>query len=345
VANLFFILSGEHPDLPASELRAILETEGYPYSITQKLDQVVRIEVDPKCTEALKTRAALTRLAATELFNCEAKIPTILRTLQHTELKTAIVENETFVVRIKHVGTHSAEIDGMKLEQKLGELVLQNNSETKVKLHKPDKTFIGVLTSGRLVFGLKLEEISATPFVERRPRKKPFFHPSAMPAKLGRCMINLAKPKKDELVFDPFSGTGGMLIEAAFIGCRILGLDIRRRMVRGTLKNLAHFKIKPEGIILADARKPPISEMDCMVCDPPYGRSSTTVKSTTEEIVTKVLPAVYPLLKTGKRICIATPKTLNIQKIARHAGYKHIESHFVYIHRTLTREIAVFEKT
>jgi tRNA (guanine10-N2)-dimethyltransferase len=253
-------------------------------------------------------------------------------------------ENQTFVVRIKHVGTHSAEIDGMKLEQKLGEVILYKNPNTRVKLRNSEKTFLGVLTSGKLVFGLKLAEIPATPFVERRPRKKPFFHPSAMPAKLGRCMINLAKPREGELVFDPFSGTGGILIEAAFIGCRILGSDIKRRMVRGTIKNLTHFKIDAEGIMLADARKPPIRKTDCMVFDPPYGRSSTTMKSTTEQIVTEVLPAVHPLLERGKRICIATPKTLNIQRIAEQSGYRHVESHFVYIHRTLTREIAVFEK-
>ena len=25
-------------------------------------------------------------------------------------------------------------------------------------------------------------------------------------------------------------------------------------------------------------------------------------------------------------------------------GYRHVKSHFAYVHRTLTREIAVFEK-
>jgi hypothetical protein len=25
-------------------------------------------------------------------------------------------------------------------------------------------------------------------------------------------------------------------------------------------------------------------------------------------------------------------------------GYRHVESHFAYVHQTLTREIAVFEK-
>jgi tRNA (guanine10-N2)-dimethyltransferase len=344
VANLFFFLSGEHPDLPIAELKSILETEGYQYRIVEKLDQIARIETDPRCTETLKSRAALTRLAALELFDSEAERNAIIKEVQIAKLERVLKENESFVVRIKHVGIHSPEIDGMLLEQKLGELILQNIPNTKVKLRNPDKTFIGVLTCGRLVFGLKLADIPAAPFVQRRPRKKPFFHPSAMPAKLGRCMINLAKPKKGQLVFDPFSGTGGILIEAALIGCRIVGLDIQRRMIRGTTKNLAYFKINPEGIILADARKPPVAKIDCMVCDPPYGRSSTTMKSSTEEIVTQVLPAVCPLLRPHQRVCIATPKTLNIRKIAEQSGYRHVESHFVYIHRTLTREIAVFEK-
>jgi tRNA G10 N-methylase Trm11 len=41
---------------------------------------------------------------------------------------------------------------------------------------------------------------------------------------------------------------------------------------------------------------------------------------------------------------MAAPKTLNIGRIGTILGYKHLESHFVYVHRSLTREIAVFEK-
>lgn len=103
MANLFFFLSGEHPDLPVSELKAILETEDYPYQITERLDQILRVQADPRCTEALKRRAALTRLAALELFNCDAKLTTIIKILQHTPLEQALKENESFVVRIKHV--------------------------------------------------------------------------------------------------------------------------------------------------------------------------------------------------------------------------------------------------
>jgi tRNA (guanine10-N2)-dimethyltransferase len=157
-------------------------------------------------------------------------------------------------------------------------------------------------------------------------------------------MVNLAKPKTGELLLDPFCGTGTTLIEAALIGCHVLGFDIKRRMVRGSLKNLAYFNIKPEGVILADAMDPPIMKVDCVVTDPPYGRSATTLRRTTKQIVEEVLMASNSMLRKSQRICIAAPKTLNIGRVGDALGYRHLESHFVYVHRSLTREIAVFEK-
>lgn len=344
MANLFFLLSGEHEDLPVSELKAILETEGYAYRVREKLDQVLRLEADPSCIEVLKRRAALTRLCAMELFTCEAETSSIIKALSSAGLDKALRENESFAVRVKHVKTHASEIDGMMLEKKLGELILRNMPRVRVKLKHPDKTLVGILTSEKFVFGLKLAEIPAAPFVQRRPRKRPFFHPSAMQAKLARCMVNLAQPKTGDLVLDPFCGTGTTLIEAELIGCRALGVDVQRRMARGTLRNVAHFSIKPEGMVVADARSLPLKEVDCVVTDPPYGTSSTTLKRTTTQVIEEVLTAVYGLLKNGRRVCMAAPRKLNIVQVGTGLGYKHIESHFVYVHRSLTREVIVFEK-
>jgi tRNA (guanine10-N2)-dimethyltransferase len=344
VPRLFFLLSGEHEDLPTSELKAILETEGYPYEAVEKLDQVLRLSADPACVEPIKRRAAFTRLCGLELFNCRPEISSIIKALQTTGANDLVEKNESFVVRVKHVKTHGSNINGMALEKKLGAIIKDKASDARVNLKNPDKTFVGILTNARFVFGLKLADIPAKPFVDRRPRRKPFFHPSAMQAKLARCMVNLARPKARDLVLDPFSGTGGILIEAACIGCRILGLDIQRRMAKGTLRNLAHFKIEPEGVIVGDARNLPIKEIDCVVTDPPYGRSTITFKRTTERIIQEVLTSVQTLLPNGKRICVAAPKTLNAGRIGVALGYRHLESQFVYVHRTLTREIIVFEK-
>jgi tRNA (guanine10-N2)-dimethyltransferase len=344
VPNLFFLLSGEHENLPAAELEAILETEGFAYKITEKLDQILRLEADIECVRALRQRAAFTRLCALELFTCLASTSSIIKTLHATQFNEALKENESFVVRIKHVGNHSAEINGMLLEQKLGEHILNIVSGSKVNLKDPDRTFTGIFTNNKFVFGTTLAEVSAKQFVERRPRKRPFFHPSAMQAKLARCMVNLAHPRAGEMVLDPFCGTGTMLIEAALIGCRTVGLDVQRRMARGTLRNLAHFGVKPEAVIITDARTFPIRKVDVVVTDPPYGTSSTTLRRTTKQIIEEILASVHRILNDGRRICIAAPRRLNIVRSGTLLGYKHIESHFVYVHRSLTREIVVFQK-
>lgn len=344
MAKLFFLLSGEHKTLPTSELKAILEAEGYTFKMLEKLDQTLLLEAELNCVEAIRHRAAFTRLCGLELFTCKAETNEIVRAASSTNLNEVLKNGESFAVRIKHVKNHCPNVDGMALERKLGEIILTKKAAAKVNLKTPDKTFFGLLTDNKFVFGVKLVEISPTPFVERRPKKKPFFHPSAMPAKLARCMVNLAKPKLGELVFDPFCGTGSILVEVAFIGCRVLGLDIQRRMARGSLKNLAYFNIKPEGIIVSDAWNMPIKKTDCIVTDPPYGISATTFKRTTAQIVKEILMTACEILSRGRRICMAAPKTLNIGQMGTTFGYNHLESHFVYVHRSLTREIAVFEK-
>jgi len=344
VAKLFFLLSGENETLPAAELKAILEAEEFAYTITEKLDQLVRLEADARSVKAVHHRSAYTMASALELFSCPARDSSIIQAANAANFKNFINEGESFAVRVKRVKEYSAKNDTMNLERILGKHILQNTTATKVNLNTPDKTFFGVLTSNKLVFGIKLAEITPKTYSERRPRKKPFFHPSAMPSKLARCMVNLSRAKTGELLLDPFCGTGSAMIEAAFVGCRVLGLDVQRRMAEGTRRNLKHFDVESEGLVIADSRKLPLTRIDRVVTDPPYGKSATTMKSTTKQIVEGVLSSAYPLLSVGQLICIASPKTLNIARVGAELGYKHLESHFAYVHRTLTREIAVFEK-
>ena len=344
MAKLFFLLSGEHESLPLSELRAILDAEDYDYEVLEKLEQVARVEADQNCVGTIMRRAALTRICGLELVNCRADMTDIVKAARSVSLGEMLAKEESFAVRVKRVRNSASNVNLMAVERTLGELVLSKVDSARVNLKKPNKTFFGILTGDRFIFGLKLGEISAKPFVERRPRRKPFFHPSAMQAKLARCMVNLAKPRIGDLVVDPFCGTGGMLIEASLIGCDVLGLDILRRMAKGALRNLAHFGVKPDGLIIADTRSMPITRIDCVVTDPPYGISSTTLKRTTKQLVEELLTSVHGILKKGQRICMASPKTLKIREVGMALGFKHLESHFVYVHRSLTREIVVFEK-
>jgi len=356
LAKLFFLLSGESESLPAAEVKAILEAEGYPYANTEVLDQTLRLEAELSSVQTVQVRAAFTRLCALELFKSDATETDIAEAAGNIDFKSVLKPSESFSVRINRIKNYAYQaINTMRLEGKLGKIILQRTETTKVNLKSPDKTFIGIVTNEKLVFGLKLTEIQTKTFSERRPRKKPFFHPSAMPSKLARCMVNLAHAKTEDLVLDPFCGTGTSLIEATYIGCRALGVDAQRRMILGCQKNLRHFNILPEGLIWADARQLPFTRVDCVVTDPPYGRSSSTLRSTTKQLVQEVLASAHDLLGAGQRICIALPIRVNgegkteqlsaeISSFVKKLGYRTIESHKVFVHRTLTREVLVYEK-
>jgi tRNA (guanine10-N2)-dimethyltransferase len=345
VAKLFFLLSGENQTLPVAEVKAILEAEGYQWTNAQEFDQVLLLESDLGSVKAVQVRSAYTRVCALELFVSNAKITDIAKAASQTDFKATIKPDESFAVRINRIKNYADQaLNTMELEGKLGRLIQKGTEGTRVSLKNPDKTFLGLITSEKLILGLKLTDITSKTFSERRPRKKPFFHPSAMPSKMARCMVNLAHAKAEALMLDPFCGTGTSLIEATFVGCRTVGVDAQRRMILGCRKNLRHFDISAEGLIWADARQLPLAKVDCVVTDPPYGRSSSTLKSTTEQLVKDVLVSAYGLLGVGQRICIASPKTLHIKGLGEELGFRHVESHFAFVHRSLTREIAVFEK-
>ncbi len=354
--KLFFLLSGENETLPAAEVKAILEAEGYRYSNASEFDQILRLEAEVGCVQSVQVRSAYTRFCALELFVSNANHNDIAKAAMETDFKAVLKPGESFVVRINRIRNYAdEEVNTMVLEGKLGKQILNLTEGTKVSLKNPDKTFIGIITDDKLILGLKLTDITSKTFSERRPRKKPFFHPSAMPSKMARCMVNLAHAKAESVLLDPFCGTGTSLIEATYIGCRAVGVDAQRRMILGTRKNLRFFNIDAEGLVLADSRYPPFFKVDCVVTDPPYGRSSSTLKSTTKQLVQEVLASSLALLGAGQRICIALPIQVNgcgevdhmakdLKEYIKNLGYKTIESHLVYIHSSLTREIMVYEK-
>jgi tRNA (guanine10-N2)-dimethyltransferase len=344
VAKLFFLLSGEHETLPVSELKAILRAEGHRFSVVEQLRQVARLEASASCLESVVRRAALTRVCCDEVFCTRAETEGILKQCRSASFEKHLRRGESFVVRIRRIGESAPEVDHVGLERRIGAVILDRVAGVKVSLRRPDVTFFGVLTGEFFVLGRKLAEIVPKVFVLRGPRRRPFFHPSAMPAKLARCMVNLAQPVAGDLVLDPFCGTGAMLIEAGLMGCRVVGFDVQWRMVMGTVRNLRHFGVAADGVLMADVRHMPVRQVDCIVTDPPYGRSAKTLGREVGDIVDDFLHVAADCVARGRRLCIAFPKGVRIARLAEDSGFKVVESHYVYIHRSLTREVAVLER-
>ncbi|MBP7057318.1 hypothetical protein KBB08_02400 [Candidatus Gracilibacteria bacterium] len=58
-----------------------------------------------------------------------------------------------------------------------------------------------------------------------------------LPPKLAQIMVNGAKVSNETLIWDPFCGTGTVVIEAALIGHRVCGSDVDAKAIIETQKN------------------------------------------------------------------------------------------------------------
>lgn len=56
--------------------------------------------------------------------------------------------------------------------------------------------------------------------------------------KICRTLLTLAGARPGDIVLDPFCGTGTLLMEAAILGMKCVGIDIEQAMVQGASKNL-----------------------------------------------------------------------------------------------------------
>jgi len=239
--ELLCIQSQEHPELPLAELKAVMECE----NIDAEIDHI---------TEGL---VILTDIAQENLMDY---YQTLTRRLGYTHevhefiLKTNVEDlnddvstidwsdyiDENFAVRVKRI---RSEIDTVGYERILGTLILENSNDIKVNLSKP-KTLVRVVAhENDLYVGIERIKLDKKHFEDSKPHKRPFFYPGSMNPKLARCMVNLSRIKAGELLLDPFCGTGGILIEAGLIGCKVVGSDVYWKMKNGTAINLDYYGI------------------------------------------------------------------------------------------------------
>lgn len=342
VIHLFFYLSGEHPTLPYAEVKAILQSEGFIYKNVEIFPQLLCLEAHSHCLSSVIYRSSYTKICGIEFFRCQVNLRDILQHVQTFFTDYKIKTKQSFSVRIKKIDKTST-IKTITLEKSIGKIILTKNNTIDVNLSSPDITFFGIISEDHFLFG-QIEMVIKKKFLLRQPSKRPFFHPAALTPKLARCMINLARAKPGVTLLDPFCGTGSILIEAGLIGCQVLGVDINQKMVRGSLRNLEFFSISESDLIIADARKLPLSNLSCVATDPPYSRSSSTLGLHVEDLVSSFLSNVIDLLQKGSYVSIALPNDLEIITIGENVGYMCIEAHQVREHKSLTREIAVLKK-
>lgn len=211
------------------------------------------------------------------------------------------------------------------------------NIDCSVNLDDPD--YIIATIKCEEDYNMLCQKVSKRRWIDRRPRARKFFHPSALYPKLARAIVNLTGSIEGSILLDPFAGTGSIPIEASIIGLEVIALDLSRKMVKGMYENMKQFNQDWLGIIRADSRNIPLNEIDCIATDIPYGRSSR-IFGKMEDLILSFLLESSRILRKGKRAVIMHPSTLEIDL----KGFKVEETHKIYVHRNLIRQITVMRR-
>jgi tRNA (guanine10-N2)-dimethyltransferase len=312
--DTLFYLSGEHEALPRMEVLSLLKHHHIDYEVLEDLDQILVCRVDTSDHETFRV-LGMTHSIHVFHGSCER-------------------------VRVQRIGMSDHRLSTLMLEREIGSTIDGNN----VDLKNPDVQVQGFLSEDRFILARLIQNLNRSEILKRTPHRRPYFHPSSLSPILSRTLCNICGVIPGKTVFDPFCGTGGLLIEAGLLGAELHGSDIESEMISGCRQNLAHYRLKAN-IEKQDATElKAADQFDIVITDPPYGRASTTMGRGMKTLYQKAAESIYSSLKPGGTACILSPNTLPLEKIVSRAGFNVRESQTVRVHKSLTRKIVILNK-
>lgn len=136
----------------------------------------------------------------------------------------------------------------------------------------------------RIFFGREVGAADRKRLPTYQLKSRTYLGPTAMDAEMAFIMANQGLAVPGKLVYDPFVGTGSILIAASHFGAMTMGADIDIRVVRdghgpdcNVWSNFKQYGLPmPIALLRADNNLPPwragLKEVfDAIICDPPYG--------------------------------------------------------------------------
>jgi tRNA (guanine10-N2)-dimethyltransferase len=366
--SLLFELSGEHPELPYAELEAVLaalmsSTGNQAYKISRVSNRLIVVNFDEyskSIGDALNLRLGMCRSIHELLTRMDSD--NIDQRLEELNLST-IPKNSTFKLITRHLEKEKSALIKDKTVIK-NKIIRKMSKHVRVDVRNPEFEIILYLAND-LFLTKKLFDLPRSDFEHRKPQLRPFFAPVSLHPRLARCLINLAGLRKDEILLDPFCGTGGILIEAGLMGIRVIGSDIDRRMVEGTKINLEHENIKNFLIISQDVSRlseyfsslvqtqasglvddtnvvaQAIPQPHAIVTEPPYGRASTTQGEDLNSLLENGFKVFSEILQPNGRVVISLP---NPELVEYAFGkFKLCKSFEFRVHKSLTKSIFVLK--
>lgn len=322
----YFILSGENEYLALEELRALLEIHGIDPGGLSCLTMICIIDgVDADKINSIIDRAGYIREGGIVF-----KITTILD-------PPPVIETET--MHFFNVSNLRKTVPDHVVRGFLEEFMRRNG----VLHHSGRKTDLHlVFSEGTVVIGKPVASRKTRDYYRRRPAVRPFFRSIALSVPFSRMMINLARVPRGGVVFDPFAGTGSILIEASLMGIKAIGAEIDWKIVHGAEENIEYYKVNAV-LILGDSTQLNLSGINAVVTDPPYGRSASTHGADVKNIYSAFLYKSGEWLEPGSHLVFLAPHYLvdYIDERLCESGFIVRSRIYHYIHGGLTRVVYV----
>jgi len=334
--KLIFELSKEHKTLPKSDILNCLKSENIDHQIINDNEDALIIDTnaDKNKITRVAQRISYTFCISEFLFTCNP----IQNNIKNIASKHPINKQGSIAVRYRN---RSNKIDSQEIIKKLADVYSINR---KVILRNPDIEIRAIIADASLIVGVKKVEIDKSQFEKRKVQYRPFFSPISLHPKLARALVNLSNINKNKTLYDPFCGTGGILIEAGLIGAKVVGSDIEEKMIKGCKENLEFYNIKQYNLFRSDigAIKSYISKVDAVVTDLPYGKSTTTKKEKIDQLYKRAFENIYNILENNGRAVIGLSNKKMISKGEKF--FNIIEKHEYREHSSLTRYFVVYQK-
>jgi tRNA (guanine10-N2)-dimethyltransferase len=323
--RIFIELSGEHPTLPRAEALAALAAERVEIRSASFDPHVLRLDATGPVERAVY-RLGLAHTVCEE--EASGDFDAIRSFARESDL-----HGRTFRVRARGLGV---DVDASAVEGQLG---ADFGRTGLVDLGQPSIDY-RLLVAGEFLLGRIIHRVDRSRLEATKVARRPFSLPISLHPKFARALVNLARVPMAGSVLDPFCGTGGILLEAASLGLRPIGLDRERRMVLGCRASL--HGVANGALGMADAGHLPLrpGSVHGVATDPPYGRAASTRGEPIANLYERTFHAFRDLLPSGAHAAVVLPDEAMIDLASEHL--ERIEVHALRVHRSLVRHFCVF---
>ncbi len=336
--KLLFELAKQYPSIPQDEIIALLHAYNIDYQIQHSDTDVIIVNVktdETRLLEHLSQRLAYTFIINEYLGSSPPQKQYILKLLKHTPRPNVA---GSLAVRYRN---RSTKISSQPIIQTIAQHYTLHRT---VDLEHPDTIIRVVITDTAVHIGRQLRTLDRQKFDHRRVHQRPFFSPISLHPKLARALVNISRVQSQQTLLDPFCGTGGILLEAGILGVTVIGSDIEEKMIAGCKKTFDHYNIQKYQLFCCDIASitDHLSEVDAIVTDLPYGKSTTTKGENTLYLYDRAFTALSTVLKPGGIAVIGSSNQTALSK--NHSCFTQKKCYEIPVHRSLTRVFAVYKK-